>query len=153
MGHKMNSDALLASMFGFGLGFPTLAVGLWQLRREIAPRCWLKVPGLVITATIDKQATGRGGCQFVPEVQYEYYCDDHVLRSSRRRFGNYVSGRKDSAEAICSRYPAGGNVTVLIDPKHHERAVLEYGPTPLSWISIAFGILFSALGFFALVSK
>jgi hypothetical protein len=147
----MNSDALLCSGFGFVIGLPVLAAGLWQLRREISPRGWIRVPGAVISATIDKQATGRGGYQFVPEIRYEYRCDDRLFRSSQRRPGNYTSGRKRAAESICSRYPAGGAVTVLIDPKHRDRAVLEYGSTPLSWILIALGALFSTFSLLTLV--
>jgi len=147
----MSPDALPVCLIGFGLGVPTLAAGFWQLRNELRPRSWVRVSGAVTSAIVEKQASGRG-YQFVPKIEYEYRCNDRVLRSCQRRPGNYISGRQQAAENIFSRYPVGASVTVLMNPRQPEHAVLEYGATPVSWIFILVGSIFSGFGLFALMT-
>jgi hypothetical protein len=82
------------------------------------------------------------------EVQYEYHYRSQDFKSHRVRMSNYSSGRRREAEAISRRYPVGGSLTVLVDPRRPNSAVLEYGPTLLSSLCIGLGVL---LGVFALL--
>jgi hypothetical protein len=81
----------------------------------------------------------------VAEVEYEYRHNGQTFRSRRIRMNNYSSGRKREAEMISSRYPVGGNVTVFVDPRKTDSAVLEYGATLLSSICIGLGLSLAAL--------
>lgn len=129
------------------IGVFLLCFGIWQIFREIAPRNWPLVPGIIVSVNLSKQYAGRGGYQYVPEIEYEYLYDDKAFRSSQRRPGNYTSGQLVTGDAICNRYPVGGKITVFVNPKNPARAFLEYGVTPLGWILIFFGVLFTLLGF------
>lgn len=96
-----------------------------------------------MNSTIKKQRLDAG-YQYVPIVEYEYSYRGKAYSSSKRRAGNYASGASEEAEAILSRYPVGGRVTVFVDPEDPDNSVLEFGATPLSWICIILGVLVGA---------
>ena len=142
----MNRDSFL---FGILFGILPMSLGTWQLWRELSPRRWSKVTGLILSSRIDVAPVQRRGKEFTPVIEYEYYFNEHSFRSSQRRMGNYASGQSIDAETVRSRYPVGKSVTVFISPKRPDKSVLEYGMTPLSWIPIGFGLLFTLLAFLA----
>jgi len=131
-----------------GLGFLSFIFGVWQLHRELSPRHWSLAEGKIISVDLIAE-TLRGGKIYIPIVEYEYQYNDIAYRSKQRRNCNYISGGKESAEAIRSKYPVGGGITVLVNPLKPEDAVLEYGVTPLSLICIGLGLVFITLSFFA----
>ena len=85
-----------------------------------------------------------GTREFTPMIEYEYLFQDKSYRSSRRRMGNYISGGKDDAEAITTRYPVGASVAPGLSARPGQ-SVLEYGVSPLSWIPLGLGMLFISL--------
>lgn len=95
----------------------------------------------------------RAGYQYVPIINYEYRYEDKTYNSSRRRAGNYVSGRLDEAEAVGSRYPVGSTVKVFVNPENPTVSALEFGTTPLSWICIVLGLLLAALATLGLLNS
>jgi hypothetical protein len=137
------------TMFPLVLGLGCLGFGILQFVRELSPRRWVRIPGKIIASSIAKQATGRGGYQFVPKIEYEYRYQEQLLKSSCRRFGNYISGCRWSAEDVGARYSVGAEVTVLVNPENPENAVLEVGTTPLSWVPFIFGVFFTTTGILA----
>ena len=104
------------------IGIFLLVFGTWQIFREIAPRNWPQVPGIIVSINLLKQPTGRGGYQYVPEIEYEYLYGEKAFRSSKRRPGNYTSGQLVTGEAICNRYPVGEKIAVFVNPKKPARA-------------------------------
>src|SRR5690242_10758853 len=93
------------------LGIVSLAYGFWQLRRELAPRFWIQISGIILASKIEKELVDTGSiarqCEFLPVIEYEYQYDGRSFKSSTRRPGNYSSGQLAMAEAIVARYPIG----------------------------------------------
>jgi hypothetical protein len=141
---KQNVHADLTFSTPLMLGGLPLGFGVWQLYRELAPRGWPQVSGTVVTTRIDKQPI-RNGYQYVPFIDYKFCYKDQTFTSSRRRAGNYISGQNEDAEAVIARYPVGSSVTVFVNPKSPGKSALEYGTTPLSWIFIVIGLVFSTI--------
>jgi hypothetical protein len=127
------------------LGVVPLGLGIWQRKQELSPRTWPQVSGTIVATRIDKKRTGRGGSEFVPTVEYEYCYDEQKFKSSRRSAANFISGMKEAAESVTSRYVVGSNVTVFVNPKNPAKSALEYGNTTLSWILIVLGLIFTVL--------
>jgi hypothetical protein len=133
-------------------GVLPLCFGLWQRLRELAPRKWPQIDGTIVNSTIKKQMVQAGGYQYIPVIEYEYSHDDKTYSSSKRRAGNYASGASEDTEEISSRYPIGSKVKVFVDPNDPMNSVLEFGTTPLSWISIILGLIITALTTVAMFS-
>ncbi len=149
----MSPDGFTYLLTLSAFGSVALGYGLWQRWREQQPRGWLRVPGTVLASRMQRQYAGRGRNQYVAEVEYEYRHKDRIFKSTRIRMSHYSSGRKREADTLCSRYPAGGSVTVLVDPEEPESAVLEYGPTLLSSVCIGLGLSLGALALLPVVLR
>ncbi|HSY42975.1 MAG TPA: DUF3592 domain-containing protein [Candidatus Acidoferrum sp.] len=139
MASNLNPDVLI--VIG-PLGLLPFIFGVWQLYRELSPRNWSYADGEIISVDVIAANTGKGGKEYIPTVEYKYQYNNKNYRSTQRRIGNYISGQRESAEAIRYKYPVGSGTTVFVNPKKPEDAVLEYGVTPLSWIFIGIGLLF-----------
>jgi len=135
-----NEETFVLIKSSLGIGLPSLGLGAWQCYRELAPRRWERVTGKILSSKMDVQFDGRGKF-FFPVIEYEYQYKDQVFKSSRRCAGNYSSGRRRFAENVIARYPTGSTATVFVNPRRPKTSVLEYGATLLSWIPIAFGLV------------
>ena len=126
-----------------------LAFGLWRLWLEIRPKYWDQATGRIISSYLDKQSqTVRGGISsfaYIPVVEFEYSYDGQTLRSKRWRAGNYVHGQQLKALSVIRHYPVGATVIVFVNPNNHEKAFLEYGVTPASWVFLLLGLILSAI--------
>jgi hypothetical protein len=127
-------------------GLVLLGFGGWQLWRELAPYRWPQENGVILASRVVQQQTGEGGLQFIPVIEYEFQHRGQSFRSSRRRPGNYVSGRRKKAESVCAEYPVGSAVRVRVYEHDPRQSVLEFGATPLSWLCLAVGGLFFIVG-------
>jgi hypothetical protein len=141
-------DAILFLEFALGIGLLSLGLGAWLRHRELAPRNWLQVNGTIVASKIDTKpisvhGIARAVC--IPVIEYEYRYEEQTFKSSRRRTGNYITGKNIYAEEVISRYPIGSSVTVFINPQKPATSVLEYGTTPMSWIPLGLGIFFTTL--------
>ena len=58
-------------------------------------------------------------------VRYRYSVDDKSYESDRIYFGGQPDTTRMLAEQIVAKYPVGGKVEVLYDPKHPKNAALE----------------------------
>ena len=134
------------------IGIPMLLYGLWRLIQELRPHNWLRVTGTVVRATIE-EGRFQGGKFYTPIIGYEYSHNGQGFTSTRRNSTNYATGTRIVANRIISRYPAGSNVTVYVNPFHPAQSFLEYGTTPASWLPISYGILFTFLAVFLAVMK
>ena len=129
-----------AKFYGLVFGVIPICIGIWQFARETAPGRWRRVSGTIISSTVKFVSSGRES-RTIPVVAYQYSCDGRTFETDRRRVSNFSTGLPDYAEKICARYRAGSSVTVLVNPRKPELAVLEYGSSPLSWVPICVGIL------------
>lgn len=136
-----NVDSVLPAL---PFGVLPLCFGIWQRSKELAPQRWPQIDGRIINSTIKKERI-RGGFQYVPIIEYEYCYKDKTYSSSQRRAGNYISGSREEAEVIGSRYSIGSSVKVFVNPSNPDNAVLEFGTTPLSWICIILGLFITTL--------
>lgn len=131
------------------LGLFSSVFGVWQLYRELSPRHWSSAQGKILSVNVISADGGRGGKEYIPTVEYEYQYNNKTYRSSQRRIANYISGGKESAESVRSKYPIGSGTTVFVNPRKPDDAVLEYGMTPLSLICIGIGLVLIPLSIFA----
>jgi hypothetical protein len=140
-------------LIGLPFGLAPLLFGAWQIRRELVPRTWHQVSGLILSSKIDEKQSGYGEIVFTPVVEYEYRVNDKPYKSSRRRIRAFTSGQKADAEAVTARYRVGNIVTVYVDPRDPQKSVLEYGVSPLSWVPLALGLVFISLSLIPLLVK
>ena len=138
-------ETLVIIKFALAVGLSAVGLGAWLRHQELAPRRWLQVNGTIVASRIEKKYASRGGYQFVPMIEYEYSYNEQTFKSSRRRAGNYISGKRKYADAVISHYPVGSSVTVFINPQKPATSALEYGITPMSWIPLGLGLFFTAL--------
>ena len=126
-----------------------LAFGLWRLWLEIRPKYWDQSKGKIISSRIDRQSqTVHGGISsfaYIPVVEFEYSYGGQTLRSTRWRAGNFVNGQQLKALSVIRRYPVGATVNVFVNPNNPEKAFLEYGISPASWVFLLVGLIFSAI--------
>jgi hypothetical protein len=143
-----NPESVASVQIFLSIGIVTFGLGVWQRRRELSPKHWLAVDGIVTKMNIIEQSTGDiyAKAVSVPKVEYEYRFSEQTFKSTHRCASNYVVGDRDSAEEVASRYQVGSSVRVLINPNKPGNSVLEYGATPLSWIPIGLGLLMTAVG-------
>src|SRR5712675_431877 len=100
-----NPDAILFTESFLGIGLLCIGLGVWLRQRELAPRHWIQTNGTILESRIEKQYAGHGGYQFIPIIEYEYSYNERTYKSSRRRSGNYSSGKNKYADALTARYP------------------------------------------------
>ena len=129
-------------------GVIPLALGLWQLYRELSPSNWPQIKGVVVESRSERIRV-KQGYNVIPIVAYEFQFNGQTYKSSRRNPGNYSIGNFD-AEPILSRFPVGCETTVCVNVKKPVKSVLEYGVTPLSCIGIILGTLITAFAFLPL---
>jgi hypothetical protein len=80
----------------------------------------------------------------IPVVEFEYSYDGQTLRSKRWRAGNYVHGQQLKALSVIRRYQVGAIINVFANPNNPEKAFLEHGISPASWVFLLVGLIFSA---------
>ena len=148
----MIPDSIAVGLILLPIGLLSLAFGAWQLWREVSPRGWPQVSGTIVTSRIVTQKTSKGQIS-VPIIEYEYQWNDGEFRSSRRRASNYISGQRTDAEAVTSRYLVGNSVRVFVSPTDPVKSVLEFGTTPLSWIPLVLGLIFTTVALLPTILK
>jgi hypothetical protein len=120
-------------------------LGFWIRWRETAARKWPQSSGVIVTSKIEWKATGRGGQEAFPVVEYEFNHEGRSFKSSHWCFGNFTIGDRMSAEAITSRYPVGASVIVFVNSRQPMKSVLEHNPSSLSWVAFGFGVFFLSI--------
>jgi hypothetical protein len=138
----------------FPFGLLPFAFGLWHLTKEMKPRRWSRITGIIVSSRVERQQiTIRGARGFVsiPLIEYEYSYKGELHRSTRRNISNYSSGNQTDASDSIRRYPVASSVTVLVNPSSPAQAVLEYGITPMSWIFMTLGIFILSISILMLI--
>jgi hypothetical protein len=122
----------------WGAGFAVIgltALGwTWRcLRKAEASRSWPGVEARILSSRVEVQREsgaddGYGGriTYYYPEVEYEYDVQGLTYRSTKILFVK-VNYRREEAQAVVARYPAGGRAVAYFDPANPRMAVLEPG--------------------------
>lgn len=88
-----------------------------------------------------------------PHISYSYSVGGAELIGTRLRFGNVRTRTREKAEAVLGPYPPGAEIQARYNPKDPSDCVLEATkPGPLYLVMSLFGLLFVALGLFALLA-
>ena len=106
---------------------------------------YVPAKGVVKGAEVVERHEG-GTTVYAPVIEWE--CEVTGVRYGVKGYGLYeVTGPREWAEDVVSRYPVGAEVTVYHDPDHPHQCVLDTssGPTP----GLCLGA-FQILGFVAL---
>jgi hypothetical protein len=121
------------------LGPGLVATGLWQLYVEIRPRWWTPTSAQIIESRSEKQPIGRGGVEFLPIIELEYSYRGSL---KRQKADIYTTGTQRSTDTKLAKYPLGGCVTVLVNPRTGN-ACLEPHLTPAGFVLIGLGLMVS----------
>lgn len=152
----MNLGNLPITLVALPFGLFPLGFGVWRCCLELSPRGWIKASGKIVTSKTEQdffRNTFVGLNQTVPVIEYEFFHNGQIFKSSQRTHGNYISGNNKTAESVTLRYPVNSDVTVFVNPRNPEKSVLEYGVTPSSWVFILLGLAFTIFAVLPLVFK
>lgn len=112
---------LVLVLLGVSLLSVHWAIGeIWQAS---ASRSWPTVSGQIIESRVSSHHAGRS-THHVAQLRYQYLAQGQTREGTRVGFGSVV-GNLDEVQALVARYPLGAKVTVHVDPKQPDQAVLE----------------------------
>ncbi|MDH7578386.1 MAG: DUF3592 domain-containing protein [Bacillota bacterium] len=136
-------------------GMMLIILGARTLRQALASRSWPACQGRIISSEVKMYHPGptlrEEGPSYSAEILYEYRVEGKRYTSRRVFFGEYSSGSPGPARRVVDRYPPGKQVPVYYDPARPEVAVLEPGASWGAFAVLGVGILFSLVGFFAVL--
>ena len=132
------------SFIAMGIAGVWTGIRQFSLARESCD--WPSVKGVIAESKVLRSSDGEGGIGFYPTIEYDYEVCGEMHQSSQVAFGEVTSGRRDYAERLVSKYPAGSSVEVYFDPSNHKASVLEHRPQAGVSIFTGVGLLFIAAG-------
>lgn len=149
LGGKIVGTLFLGVFLGAGLLFAGLLGH--EIVKAAATRFWTATPCTIVESGVSEEENRHNHHPYVAMVEYRYEWEGKTLHSpqvsrSRPAFGNY-----GKAAALVAQYPANGQATCYVNPKHPEEAVLRHDSLlmipfmiiPLIFIALgAGGILF-----------
>jgi hypothetical protein len=113
-------------------GFRGALLGLISTRRVRRQDRWRKVRGTVVDGQVVWTRETHS-----PQISYKYVVDaGNVVKS-----GSLEYNWRGPAETIVSRYPAGADITVFVDPSDMSKAVLEPGGSNIYPFFIALSVI------------
>lgn len=148
-------------------GYRTLSQVSAAIRRNRQARTWPQVPGSVSDAHVETvmRRTGRRGPlgfrgvrhSYKPVIAYTYVVAGQSYQGSRYRYswpGDWLTNKRDEAEAIVGRYLAGKGAVVRYDPADPAQACLEVAASEtglqavrvFAWVLLAGAAVLLALG-------
>ena len=114
---------LLGAVF-FPFGVFLAARGGWNQARARASVGWPTVVGKVERSEA-KYGAGLYGGYFFLALSYRYAVGGRDYEGDRVQFGSSRFARKEFADRLADKYPAGAEVTVRYDPNDPVTAVLD----------------------------
>jgi hypothetical protein len=98
-------------------------------------RDWQPASGRILSSTVVRRRSSRGGSTSYPAIVYEYNVGGMNYQGQKitpgLRWGGSGSGK------VVARYPAGSAVTVYYDPNNPADAVLERSVnTIVTWLAV-----------------
>jgi hypothetical protein len=129
-----------AILIGMILGPGLLICGVWRLCREVRPRWWRPVVAQIVSSTTKIERIDAGRSQAIPLVEYQYEYNGVTGTG----FANlFCLGTPDSAEEVAKRYPAGEEITVLVNPNRPQQSSfgMQINPTTILYVLAGAGFL------------
>jgi hypothetical protein len=140
------------------LGSTVFVLGARGLIRARASEGWPTAEGTVVSSGVEqKRSAGRrrrgGGRTYHAEIVYEFTVDGTPFKGTRVAYGDFGTSRSAHARRIADRYPPGTPVTVHYMEDDPEECVLEPGMKAQALALPGFGLVFAAVGIFAVTRK
>lgn len=105
--------------------------GLVRLLRENPELGWRRVPGQIISSTIEDSGKSTSA-----KILYAYKVDGDHFEGKRIAPIEVWASYSDSAANFVRKYPSGREVTVYVHPTRHSRAVLEPQQQPIAAVCV-----------------
>lgn len=128
----------------FGLLFAGL--GLLLNGAGLESENWPTVEGTITVSRVRSYEDSDQNTMYEADVEYDYIAKDRRLTGNRITAIAVANSSRRVIEDLIAPYPVGSAVTVYYDPDNPERSVLETGGGEFSWVFVAFGGFFAALG-------
>jgi Protein of unknown function (DUF3592) len=130
----------------FATGAFLVLLALWNARKGLAARNWIRVPGVIKRSFVMVQKGDDAAAGHHPAVEYEYSIEGKKYSGSRIRYGQIGSQDRSGAERVIAPYQPGTQVEVFVNSRKPSDAALVSG---VSWgnlvIALA-GLVFLAAG-------
>ncbi len=97
------------------------ASAYWELRQS---QHWLEVSGIVTSSSVNKWRGSKGGTSYMPCISYQYSIGGEAHSGNAVRFGPMAVDRAEAEEAV-TRFSAGSQAVIYVDPEDHARSVLD----------------------------
>jgi hypothetical protein len=98
-------------------------------------RDWQPASGRILSSTVVRRRSSRGGTSSYPAIVYEYSVGGMNYQGQKITSG--LSWGGSGSGKIVARYPAGSAVTVYYDPNNPADAVLERSVnTIVTWLAV-----------------
>ena len=127
------------------VGMGILGAGIWNLVRSVRCESWPTVPGVILSATLERHHSHKGGTSYSASIGYDYVVAGVHYDGTRLAFGS-LSASAQYARAILDRYPMGKKVLVYVSPNDPQESVLEPGIHGGTWICFGVGSVFVLAG-------
>ena len=169
MAHPSRSPYAQFGVALLALGF--LAIAAWQacaltqlLYQSVASRFWVAVPGQIVEAQLQhstvQSSHSRPGTSEHPASVYQAQGRYLYQYQGRRYVGHQLSFAQGSdnsrwhqelIQTLSLAQTQGQTVTVYVNPKRPEQAVIWRGSSPTEWVMLTlFVLLFGGLGWILL---
>lgn len=125
------------------VGIAFAALGMGEVLKARQSSHWPSVHGRITASKIIR----RSGKQSVrPFIEYTYSAAGREFVGNRVEFGvPIINGPSSLAEPLVSRYPAGTDVVVYVNPINPSESVLEPGVRRRTFFLFAGGLSFAFL--------
>jgi hypothetical protein len=131
----------VVSAFGIGLA---ASVGLDYVSAQTAKE-WQVVQGRVLDSKLG-YSSGPKGPSYWADIRYTYDLGDKRLVGTTVGFGPRI-GSRDAAEDAVTKFPAGKQVSVYLNPRDPSEAVLEPGQLQGYWLwKLGIGLVLACVG-------
>ena len=141
-----------------GVGFSVWGWGLITNARSSLH--WPTATGTVIhsrvknyTSSSDSSSDGKPTQMHSADIVYRYNVNEKTYTSGRVSSGDHSSSSPAGMQKLTMLYPAGKIITVYYEPHNPGSAFLEPGPTFITYLPFAFGVLSIITGLAALIRK
>ncbi len=130
------------------LAVATLVIGVVVTSLAKRQTNWIKTTGRVVSSE-----AALDGEEYAPFIRYEYRWEPGSYVGTKVRSGLVRYNWRGPADRLCSRYPAGAQVSVFVNPEDPSDSVLEPGgDSALVPLLICVGGIFALVGFGFLTS-
>ncbi len=130
----------------FGAGAAVLIYGIGIIRDARAWMDWPKAEGRVVSAEAAVVAREKDKTTYAPSVTYTFSVGGREFKGTRITLVPRNTTSLSSVQAMLSRYPVGGTVTVFHDANDPANCVLSTATNCTEWSYAVGGVLLMGAG-------